>query len=309
MRHDTARVPLSIWITTAILFAALCIYASTRYHYFLQHDSLPDFSPERLDTPGDNSVVIIGTSLIKHALPFDDELTEAANKHHLSLKFIRFTRSGNEYEPFLCLIEPLLKHPPRYLFLQAELFFLTYSRARKYHPGKVDRRPRLHTERLRFFYYTINSHYHNVTSLISRYTGEKSSPSPQSDDSIQRNLAKQADIEDVLKSKYYPEIVTASFPDTVTAFIKQLQQQGTRVFLLEANRSEEGNNALGVEFRTQLTQTFQQAAASNNLPYWQFPAIPVSYYRDRAHLNNRGRKVFTEWFLTRLANEYYHDGF
>lgn len=306
MLHDTARVPVSIWIATAILFAAIVVYADKRYQHFQQHDILAEFSAERLETQDDSGVIIIGTSLIKHALPFDDELTKAAEKHHLPLKFIRFTRSGNEYRSFLCLMDPILKHPPRYLFLQAELFFLTYSRGARPRPDNADIPPRLNTERLRFFYYVINSLYHKTANQISQHMTGHSDTSPQSDYTI-RHLQKQAGIEDVASAKYYPEIITTSLPDTVAAFVKQLQQQGTRVVLLEANRSEEGNSALGAELRAQLTQTFQQAAADSDLTYWQFPGLPLSHYRDRAHLNSRGRKVFTDWFLTNLVNDYNHD--
>lgn len=302
MALEQTQVPIKIWAVVLSLVTVLILSAKLYSYYSSSSMALSSFAVDRLATSGDNSVVIIGTSLVRFALPFDQELTDIATRHGLPFTFVRFTHPGNNPEPFFVLMQPLLEHPPRYLFLHAEPMVLMI--VPKADGEQFTQFSPLH---LRF----IHDSFHELYILCRQWFSSRSVRhyNDQSDDRIRKRLSKVATKEIITQPERIPVIASDSLPAQMQSFIEQIQKKGTKVVLLETNRSREGNLAMGPAFRERLTQTFRHISERHSIAYWQFPAQTFRYYRDRAHLNQYGRDKFTTWFLARLKHDYDNDRF
>lgn len=304
-----SKVPVSIWMAAFSGLAFILIISGYFYQHFNQTEKerehlLACFKPERLKgINNNNGLTVVGTSLIQYGFPFDDEFEALAKTEGIDIEFIRFTRYGHKSRDYEYLGNTILKARPHWVFLEAELFFMEeYSR--------------------RVFYYKWLEHARNNVQFLFKKTllliqsvffrGEvlysDCSPRVQNDTQLPIDLDQVATIETVINDTFYLQAKPPLFPEYFESFLKQAKADSIKVILLEMNRSKEGNEQLGDAFRSQLSKTLQQAAERYQIPLWQFRSdLPLDYYTDRAHLNRKGRAVFSKWFLSKLAQENRHD--
>ncbi|WP_304511244.1 hypothetical protein [Desulfopila sp. IMCC35008] len=282
------------------------------------------FLTERLESLKENSVVVVGSSLVRCGLPFDHDLNTLAMQWGMDIDFVRFTKPGNDPLAFQPLLDCILTKSPRWVFLQAEPFFLSYACTDIKQSSKpIDT---ISNDQVlgRFIHKThhtvqimLNIIEHNLSLLISGNktfaTSDATKPGDpdttslkrQNDSEITPLLEKQADPEAILNEQCTFKTSPPIFPEYVETFLARAKTRDIKVILLEMNRSREGNMVLGTEGRQQLTATLEQVSERYKIPFWKFQdSLPAQYYGDRAHLNNAGRKVFTKWFLENLRQEY-----
>lgn len=278
------------------------------------------FAPDRLGGNAEKSVVLLGTSLLKFGLPYDEELKNEALQRGVDLDFVRLTRSRNLYQPFTLLFDDIRNNPPAYLFLQAELFFVSFdcdqveksdlSKVTIVSPATRAGKFVYEASRATRSFYARVKHYLKLLrrGIIQRIT-QDTSHSLQSDYEIRKSMDREATAEKILnnRSRCTVRVSGDDFPAEVKRFISDIRRKGTRVFLLEMNRSQEGNSVIGDEFRQKLSTTLQDVAVINGLEFWSFSALPAQYYIDIAHLNSSGRIEFTQWFLGKLTQVISHD--
>jgi len=284
-----------------------------------EQKELRKFEYNRLYSISKPSVVIVGTSLVQYGLPFDDELTQYAQSTGLPQQFLRITRGRNREEPFYFLFPHLLKNSPDYLFLQAELFFLDINcnsdaagSSREVVatvrtdilPGSIKEVIHSLNSTTQIFYRSLEHLYKDLLNKVSdTVRGDNNRRSYQNDSLIRKEMNKVAESERIVNAKCTFTIRNKNFNPVVEQFITDITNKGTKIILLEMNRSFSGQSLMGLDARNELNQTLFQISKQHDLTYWQFSGLADSYYLDRAHLNNEGRKEFTSWFLSQLKSE------
>ena len=326
----TAKVPTSVWITATFCLFVIAIIASYSHYQYdrmarektekLSAESSSQFSfeTERLKTIGDSGLVVVGTSLAKCAFPFDTEFNKLVEKTGASVKFVRFSRSGQLGKEFpirqnyQALIPELLRYHPRWVFLQAETFFLGFVAKPEASQKRISIREWieiLHTN-LHFLVRKV------ISALPPIFPGSGSLnndvlPKPrveeiQDDGDLFHDVVGQ---QEMIRDPPWDAIIHSPvFPDYISDFIKQAKEVGIEVVLLEMNRSKAGNEHFGESFRAQMTKTLHEVSLRYQIPYWQFRGdLSLDYFTDWAHLNRKGRVVFTDWFLENFSKEYGDD--
>ena len=293
MNHkQTSKVPFSIWIA-AFSGLVFIIIISDYFHenykpVETESSSLAGFEPERLKNIHNNGLIVVGTSLVQYGFPYDDEFETLAKKKGITIEFIRFSRSSGKPPDFEILGDAILNSKPRWVFLQAEPFFLDMHRT--------------------FSYQWLEHLRNNVHFLLEQIIIEtnflNTDCNPVYQNDLNLRLDEVATIEIIKNERIQYLIKPPVFSEYFESFLKQAKENNIKVILLEMNRSKEGNEYFGKAFRAQLNKTLQQVSKHYQIPLWQFRSdLSLNYYVDRAHLNRKGRAVFSDWFLSKLAQD------
>jgi hypothetical protein len=315
----TARVPLRVWSATIIGIISILFTASFLHNRSIEKERKSqnaqfDFEIERLQKIENNGLVVVGTSLTQHGFPFDAELSVKARERGISIHFVRFSHSGLENAIFKKLMPEILRSHPRWVFVQAEPFFLNLEQSET---KKTIREAsiRKHIETLHsHIHYLFRNIYSTLQLFFPRLAGlEANTPARTSkiqwQDDSRIFLEGVAQFDMIKNSTDTVVVLQPAFPHYIEEFIEEAKKLGITVVLLEMNRSKAGNENFGESFRTRLTDTLQQVSQRYHIPYWQFRGdLPLDCYIDRAHLNLKGRAVFTNWFLEKFAREFGNDG-
>lgn len=324
---QAVKVPLGIWFAAIFGLILILILASLLLNQEKKRERVDNersrsqfsFEVERLQKIGDSGLAVVGTSLTKCAFPFDAELNTLAGEKGVSIKFVRFSRNGLLGKDFpirqnyRTVMPELLRSHPRWVFLQAETFFLglvakTEESRKRFSIPKWNEI--LHTHLHFLFRKAIDRLYANFSesgNLKSDVSSRPRAKETQSDgDMFSDAVGRERHM--IQDSSWDIIIHPPVFPDYMEDFINEAKEAGIEVVLLEMNRSKAGNDYYGESFRAQLTNTLQEVSSKYRIPYWQFKGdLSLDYFTDWAHLNQRGRAVFTEWFLEKFVQEYGHE--
>lgn len=293
MARPRSPLPLRDWmvvfgIVLSVRLAVVLWYTVTAPAY--ETPTLEDFRIDRLEVPSHPPrVVVVGTSLVRHALPFDDELGRKAKETGIDARFVRITKDAGTAEEYAPLLPWLLERRPDVVFLQAEPLAIDFNQSRGDRAFRRGIRligslaqgteQRMH-ERWRrensglLPPATRNRPQNNPELFLSRLSGR---------------LARY-----VLKPTLLPE--------PYGAFLESARAANIRVVLLEIGRSREANALLPDAFHRQVAERYGQITAGYGVEVWRFPAnLTSDHYTDHAHLDASGRAVFVDWFLGRLA--------
>ncbi len=297
MNHKkTSKVPFSIWIA-AFSGLVFIIIISDYFHknykpVETESRSFACFEPDRLKKINNNGLIVVGTSLVQYGFPYDDEFEALAKNKGITIEFIRFSRSGGTQSDFKILSDAILNSKPRWVFLQAEPFFVKLNSSNGYFYSKWLESIRNNV------HFMLEPMIIKIKSLLNMDIN--SCHAYQNDRNLR--LDDVATLKDIKNVSYL--IKPPVFPKYFEYFLKQAKENNIKVILLEMNRSKEGNENLGKAFRTQLNQTLQQASKNYQIPLWQFRSdLSLDHYIDRAHLNRKGRAVFSDWFLSKLVQD------
>ncbi|NWF39539.1 hypothetical protein F3F96_10380 [Mariprofundus sp. NF] len=297
MNHKpVSKVPVSLWLATlsGLLFVIMISdYFHQNYKPPAAYDRLlMSFVPERLKRIQNHGLIVIGTSMVSCGFPYDEKFESLAAKKNMKIEFVRFSRNAGRPSDFESISEAVLKSKPRWIFLQAEPFFLELSNHKS------------------FFHEHFDSIRNNVRFMLEQILIRTKLiilfPLYQDDRSLK--LEEVATIDEIKNAEVSYQIKPPVSPKYFESFLKHAKENNIKVILLEMNRSKEGNEYFGDRFRAQLNRTLQQVSEFYQIPLWQFRSdLPLEYYSDRAHLNRKGRAVFSDWFLSKLAQENHHD--
>jgi hypothetical protein len=295
--HEGAQVPLGIWVSSLVALLLLVGLADLLYRKLplsgAEHRQLQEcFQVERLNSLEQPGVVVIGTSAVRHGLPFDQDMEQLARDQGEEIHFIRFSRNQGSARDFSVLLDAVLQARPRWVFIQAEPLVLELHSSHLYRRVLEAARKRIH-----FLARLAALRLANVFggSLPCRNT-------PQDDSNL--DLEKTATAQSIRNPLHDSYSIQVPALPGYTSFIDEAKRRNIRVVLLEMNRSREGNEVFGPGFRKTLNNALRQLADSWKVPLWQFTGdLSMQHYADRGHLNRRGRQVFTRWFLSRLKGE------
>ncbi len=243
------------------------------------------FHIARLQVADQPVVAVIGTSLIRHALPFDDQLNRLpdAAPYHV----VRITKASATAANFVSLLPHLLDARVNTVVFQAEPLVLCFGSCNTWYArenGVIDTleggldRFRHAVTALRFLLAGGGENFGEAGLFLE---GAKGAP----------------DVDLNIK----PCVAGGSLPDAYAGFFAQARARGMRVILVSLGRAPSARAALGADFQNHYEQAVAALAARYGLEVWRFPEQPAAHFRDRAHLNSKGRGVFTRWFLYKLG--------
>lgn len=294
MAVNAPSAPLRCWglaVVLVILFVGGCLV----WHRLFPVLSPPaNYAIERLKTTTDDlRIVAVGNSLMRHGLPFDQQLEQQALAHGLSLKFTRLTQDLGLPRQFAVFLPHILAAKPDWVFLQAAPLTINY----------IQKEPSL-----------LTSIFNKINEVKNRFRTRKNIPLTDNGLFIENSQAAAPYTGDYLK---HPERIIPNqkwrenfsprepiLNESFENFFKLARAQGSRVVILEMGRSRLGNEGLPSEFHHQLTANLNQLVDRYAVELWRFPAnLPIKYYVDLGHLNSVGQKVFVDWFLGRLRDE------
>ncbi|MCK5716888.1 MAG: SGNH/GDSL hydrolase family protein [Thiomargarita sp.] len=280
---NIAKVPISIWI---VVFCGLVFFMIIS-QYYRNNNIGAYFEINRIKNIHHNGVIVVGTSLVRYGFPYDHEFELLAQKYGLMIEFIRFSRSNGKPHDFEILGDAILKSKPRWVFLQTEPFFLEFNQKHVIYRGLTHIRENIHFLILHSLFTWDNKRYQNDINL---------------------KLDEVTIIEKLQNKKRQAYINPPFFPKYFESFLKQATENNIRVILLEMNYSKKWEDYIENSFRAQLNETLQQVSQRYHIALWQFRNdLPLDHYTDGAHLNRKGRAVFSDWFLSKLAQENHYD--
>jgi hypothetical protein len=251
------------------------------------------FNPERLNTSRNNQIVLIGTSLVRCGIPFDKALNENLAKKNSSFRITRMTHNGRDARPFKSILSEIVKAKPNIVILQ-DTYLIDYK--------EIEKDEKIFLAGYRQYIYNVKSYlfgngaqiswenYGQTTKSCTYQDKRYSNPHSQ-----QKLLLKQYTLWD---HRLKQNNSISFFYD----FIAELKSNGTTVIFIEMGRSKVANDFLGKEKLAQVERSLQQLSEKTGSIYWRFPGnLPLDHYTDFSHLNAKGQRVATSWFIDRLS--------
>jgi len=290
--------PLWTWVAAGTL---ALLFLGVSYYWFFRADSSQHFNPQRLErfTCQEDEktlrVAVIGTSLTSNAFYKDEDMERFAKDRGLQIRFLRFTLAGGQLGEFYDLSEEVINSGADIVFFEAAIFGIDLGTA----DVKLDRyRYYLRhggtklLARLPFVPERQRSERHNENySAIDLPLTPIFGATPDKAAGQYRKTASQFRIRNFAEG------------ETFAALFSQAKQKGKVVVFLDLSRSKMAWDMLPAGFEGEFVQTMRQYEKVYGISYLRFPQrLPLDYFQDFAHFNDKGRKIYSEWFLANLAS-------
>ncbi|NUQ82297.1 MAG: hypothetical protein HUU10_11865 [Bacteroidetes bacterium] len=249
-------------------------------------------------------VVFLGSSILKHAVPFDNSFetafTQRTGKVVKSVRFIRYQGSALDYLPVLDMI---IQHPPDLLVIDQSLL--------------LTNRPTPAESPLEIFRGKIRS-LAGAEDNFLKFALRANSPEDETEFLTNKRNKRQ------LKREVKPEELESKADGLSQGFLSDhpllspdliqrlldLSAMGTRIRILVLPRiAQFEKNPILVGLKTQFTSEFSRAFSdSQAVAIW--PSIPVPenrLFRDPGHLNIQGRRQLLPAIIQLVNQEVYAD--
>ena len=242
--------------------------------------------PERLQSDGSRfHIVVVGDSLVGAAFK-SDKLTETLlRKNGIDAKSTVFSYPGLESRVFNSVFDDVLDARPDLVLIQSEYFYMNFT------PDDplTDFRRSVRTVSVEFW-----KRLGAVTSdpVVTR------PPKQRSSQELTDKLLKQK--YGRLRVELKPRDQMAHFYD----FIGDAKKAGIRVKFLEMGRSQEANTFIGELNRSKIRESLRSLEAKTGCDSIRFPgSLGPDHYSDFAHVNEKGRAVFSKWLVEQMKEE------
>lgn len=292
-----ARAPLWTWVAagTCALF-----FLGVSYYCFYRADSYRHFNPQRLEgfrSPEDEKalrVAVIGTSLTGNAFYKDEVMERFAKERGLQIRFLRFTLGGGSLKEFYEISEAVINSGADLICFEAAIFGLAMGNDNEI----LDR----------YRYYLR----HGGTRLLARlpFVPERRRPEKLNENYTERVLTPRAASGQSTAQEtelYRNRIARFRIRDfsegkKFASLFRLARERGQVVVFLDLSRSKKAWDMLPADFEDAFVQTMREYEKAFGMPYLRFsPRLPLEYFEDFAHFNDKGRKLYSEWFLANLA--------
>ncbi|MBZ0220871.1 MAG: hypothetical protein K8I01_10625 [Candidatus Methylomirabilis sp.] len=287
--------PLRLWHIVAALFTCVFLVSLPAYRtYHLEAEAAYRNSYlQRFEKFSDRSdagdkglrVIAIGSSLMAYAIMPDQAFEELASEKLMSLKFLHLARPCAVLEDFKLFFEKVLDVRPSIILLESDSVF--YHRCEK---GFLKSYPDFLREAVRKSLKVkrpalpephINT-YANIRDDVPRLQAVKKSAGR-----IKKSVAS------------FNRRTLVGF-DEVGTFFSEAAKRGVRVALVDVRRSPEFE-ALAGDYKSDRAALFERLRSEYRITMVAFPEEMASeFYADPAHMNEAGRKRFSQWLVKEL---------
>lgn len=308
-KRPRQAVPITVWLATGALFLCVVLFA----HLLPEAktaEALEYFNINRLERFSSNSshplrVVVVGSSLSMCGLFFDEDMERLAREKGVPLEFIRFIKLDANLTDFVPLLEPILKAEPDIVFFEANHFVLG--------PLGADDRD---MKRLRFFApdtggddrTKLRRFFQAQFDRLKRKGPVKKKDNPNIPLSEKRVLLTlrqrqtQNDFEMLQEQRAdRTGLRRFSVPDGYQAFFDALKQKHIACVMLELPHPPQWEATFPREVVTGMPPLIKRYEEVYGLTYLAYPeTLGLEYFKDFTHLNDRGRVLCSQWFVSAL---------
>jgi len=297
MKNQSPPIVVWIWVIGLTLFLFLLIhvpfirseikYRSVRY--FFNVSRISNIREVNEYEKNNDLIIAVGSSLSASGLNYDNHMDNLASElGYPNIKFVRFTRLVySTLDQFIPLLEPILKARPKYVFFEARPFLLYLNIKEDY---LIEER-----EMIKYpFRYILN--------LFFTLPQENWSYADNSKEVNILHMKETVDLlTDTLAYKQFLKDYTINnnpLPQKFVDFLTSAKKNGIKVFLLDLPRSDLAFSFIPHQLREGLPSLLDKYKNNYNLKLVSFPyRLPLKYYRDMAHLNTSGSKLYSKWFI------------
>lgn len=291
--NDRQILPLRYWWITVAMVALFIGGISAWQRIFQGQVEIPpavEYNIDRLLTQTEGlRVVALGDSYVRHAFPYDERLDKIALERGLSFKLTRFTKNYGRPKQLAVLLPHVLAAKPDIVFLEAGIFLLSSQGSATGFLAPFRK---------------------GVKNIKKKIRGQKpgqlfNENSEEGREHTRDWSTKLKMVEYRIKALMKNVILSApKMPEAYEEFFKAAQAQGTQVVLLDLGHSKVVNEAFPHQFHDQITANLNKLEAQYPIAVWRFPSnFPLTHYKDIAHLNIRGQRIFIAWLLDQLIEE------
>lgn len=275
------KSPLAVWYLTALLVASFIAVSYSWYQYnTLKNNPFIVYQQRQLQRLPQHSIIAIGNSRLKYALLPDAEIqfTLATSFKHPP-HFLRLLKSGANFQDFAPLTDVILARHPRLLILQIELLS-TYKTSHAYQST------------VRYLLLQKLMHPMRSSTDIQRQRIVRD----QNEVSCKKTslgLVRQQAIETLA---YFP--AQAHLTEDVKYFFRQAQNKHIPILIIIQPHHPLIKTLLSKQQEVWLAQINRELKFYPNIVLLHFPvSLPADDYCDSGHINNIGRRIFTQWLL------------
>lgn len=292
------NAPLWTWVAAGCL---ALLFFGVSYYCFFQANSYLQFNPRRLErfTSLEDEktlkVAVIGTSLTGSAFYKDEDMERFAKGRGLKIRFLRFTLGGGRLNEFYELSETVVNSGADLICFEAAIFGLAMGN------------DNVTLDRYRYYL------RHGGTRLLARlpFVSERHRPEMQNENYTAEQLShppvsgQNLEMETWLYLKRISQFRVRDFSEgkKFASLLNLARERGKVVVFLDLSRSKNAWDMLPAGFEGEFVQTMRQYENVSGVSYLKFPQrLPLDYFQDFAHFNDKGRKVYSEWFLNNLPS-------
>lgn len=278
------RPPIWVFPAAVLLAALVCVVSLVVGNLAAPHV----LYLERLNSAtGTRHVVVIGTSKTRLGIDYDDRFTERPGLPN-GLVFHRITRDNAAPRLLEPALTALLVNPPDLLLIESDLLL-------------VDRHSWFDHPWWSTTFMELQSYLLNLSRNLSLLL--EGGPGYDGNDGVDRGIAPEVCAH--MRRRYAAWAATwrIAQPEAITPLttpLKRLRLLGTTVVLLDVPASATAARLQPASLEHELTLQRQQLQADLQAPFWSPGALPESNYCDLAHLNDDGRKRYSDWLAKQI---------
>ncbi|TNF67020.1 MAG: hypothetical protein EP298_07845 [Gammaproteobacteria bacterium] len=281
-------IPLWCWLIILVIISFILLLSG--YLIKTPHDAFLSWGLKRLNTTNTN-VITVGTSLVRHGFYFDQSFDSFAKTKGLNdIKLIRFTKPLAKPEDIDTVLTTIQSNPNhiKLLLIQLEPYMF-------YNPKELN------------YFYTLQNNFHTFIKKISdnlHITTFHSHYETDTNINLYRSSSYEK-IKSLLKDKNtLKQFKTPNISSSDHILLKNLQNSGVNIVFIQMNYAKETYQfLLPNHLNQQIQQWISQFQKNTGYPVWQFPSLNASYYTDTAHLNYKGRKLFSTWVISKIKSK------
>ncbi len=280
MPTNVLKTFIFIWLMT--LFTIVTIVTFSFFYVEKKTEiSLSSFGLARLHRIQNNGLIVIGSSLVQCAFPYDGVMDKFSKERKVELQFIRFAVPDAEALQLAPLLQPILRAKPKWVFIQIGPFIQTHS--------------------LIEWIQILSKNTHQMMNALINYQP----PMPPLLNALQET-DKPLVLNQTTNQIHYMGSLNFSNDPTLPLiyqhFLSEAKKQHIQVIFLQLTRAKETENTRDKRSINAENDATQRFIKKYHVPLWVSPSLPLTAYQDGNHLNTQGRIIFTEWFLQRLKN-------
>lgn len=302
--HIKSTPPIWVWVCVATFVVILFAIVFPKYRESLAGDELKLLSANRLrieeffEVPKQRSdlmrVAAVGTSLLYRGTYYDHVMEPYLNTQgQKNFSFLRVAATGTRFQHFKLIIEELIKHQPDLIVLQVDLFYtrsqpISFSefflKQLKVNSKRLTRKLKIGPLKIR------------IRKLINREEDEYGKKTEEFNPVLlEKYKIKKRNLHYVSLQNLVNQVSTKK--NDIYSLLDLASTLNTKVALLIMPRSpdaervkEELYASLEEVFIADLQNRYQISVLSCPAEFSQ------EHFFDYGHLNDAGRKLFSEWF-------------
>jgi len=235
------------------------------------------------------NIIVLGASIAQTALPFDEDLNNFL-KDDRDINYLRITRAGASILDFEPIFDEIFSCKPDLICIETNLFFFE-GYGEENTGSKIQSNKKFILNKIKETAFGKKRPLQNTAAFEKWYEKEMGY------DSLE---GKMSVLDEYRRRIAHWKMISSDNPVYSILFSKA-KENNVRIVMVNFERSAPGKKMFDEIYADVLSQRINYLLAEKKIEYIHFPGeLPFKCYRDFAHLNLKGRNIFTNWFLKSL---------